>query len=681
MNFKKTLRACIAFSMTALLFASCTNDDLKDIDDNNVNLPKGELTCFSQAADAPAPDPISGPQKTFMDNAGHHYWMNGDAIWVVKENDPVRSDRIAIRDGKPQEADFFFDGVGFGQASYPILYVGDAETCNTVTIAAEQIQSEADNSEHYAASGDCAKTIATQDPNKKNVYSFEKLVHEAAYIYFEPYMEAMPGTGTAKLKKLTITEKNGKNICGTYDFNQNDGLDVESVTDGGSEIVVYCGKNAKAVEAKKMSADTTYNGFPLYTDRRPAESRVFLVIQPGKFDLDITYEIAYGLMQVPEHGSGSAIGYDWNNFYIEEKDTVIKMDLKADLKKNTFYYMRHKLHVDDIISPDYTYPFDQYYMWGAKKWFWDGVTDYPVHWNESQSENAPQSGTDRWFRTNVSKGHTVTTITTTGNDKYKWQSSTVTTGDNIVRHDQASNSGGVWATGKALTANQASCYVMYGDPHYDNTTKWVLEGYNGEVTYCVGGVWLKTKAAIERDEGITFPGNDDSGKFTNLAAPFTPGPKQNNQDFNGFQYNLRYCAPWSNYRKAYTNRAAYVSTGEWKKPWELDPNKRQSDYFFLPALGHFEYNHQGSEGIPTLTLVGAQGFYWTRTPVTWNFGSSKYYYTGAAPYSDPYSGFDNAFYINIHFEYLALSWQQNSIYMKTGMQVATWDTSQKNCFK
>ena len=240
----------------------------------------------------------------------------------------------------------------------------------------------------------------------------------------------------------------------------------------------------------------------------------------------------------------------------------------------------------------------------------------------------------------------------------------------IVHHRQGNNAGGDW--NNALTANQASYYIIYGDAHYDNTTKWILRGYNGEPTYCVGGVWLKTKAAIERDEGISFPGADDDKMWANLAAPFTPDAAsgQNSQPFDGNQYNLRYLAPWSNYRKTYTNLADHASSGKWKKPWELNDSKKPEDYFFIPCLGRIEYTHQVSTGIPTFTLVGAQGFYWTRTPLMCNFGSTKYHYTSAATNYDLDVPCDNAFYVNIHYNYIALSWQQNGIYMKTGMRIA-----------
>lgn len=665
MKFKKIFRSCIAFSMMALLLTtSCTYDDLNDIDDNyNLKFPKGELTCFSQATDAAAGS--HAPRKTYMDNQGRHYWMKTDAIWVVKEDGSVKSDSIGIRAGRPQEADFFFDGGAFTQESYPILYVGDAETCNTVTIAAEQIQSQANNSEHYAKSGDCAKATATQDPNNKNFYSFEQLEHEAAYLYFDPYIEAMPTTGMAKLKKVVIKEKHGKNICGTYDFNKDDGLKLESVTNGGSEIVVYCGKNAKAVEAQEMSAGVEFNGFPIYAEKKPEENRVYLVIQPGEFDLDISYEIAYCYQQAPTHEGTT--GYDWHDFFVELKDTTIKMDLHGKLEKNKFYHMRHKLHVDNVITPDHTYNFEEYYMWGAKKWFWDGVTNYPVHWDEAQSENAPQPGTSRWFDNVLSSNSRP--IGFNKDKDYNWKSDNMSYGS-IVHHRQGNNAGGDW--NNALTANQASYYIIYGDAHYDNTTKWILRGYNGEPTYCVGGVWLKTKAAIERDEGISFPGADDDKMWANLAAPFTSDAAsgQSSQPFDGNQYNLRYLAPWSNYRKTYTNLADHESSGKWKKPWELNASKKPEDYFFVPCLGRIEYTHQVSMDIPTFTLVGAQGFYWTRTPLMCNFGSTKYHYTSAATDYDLDVPRDNAFYVNIHYNYIALSWQQNGIYMKTGMRIA-----------
>ena len=167
---------------------------------------------------------------------------------------------------------------------------------------------------------------------------------------------------------------------------------------------------------------------------------------------------------------------------------------------------------------------------------------------------------------------------------------------------------------------------------------------------------------------------------TNLAAPFTYDATAGQQKptFEGKQYNLRYCAPWSNYRKTYTNYEEYKNTGVWKKPWELDTTKDSLDYFFVPCLGRIEYNN----GSPKLTLVGTQGFYWTRTPFAYNFGKTPYYYNAPIPSPTPTVGTsvpydyvntnrDNAFYLNIHYNYIALSWQQNSNYLLTGMGVAT----------
>lgn len=381
---------------------------------------------------------------------------------------------------------------------------------------------------------------------------------------------------------------------------------------------------------------------------------------------------------------------------IQEK----KLNNTPPIRPKTYYRMQHKLEVVNEPSLEIAtnYQFENfYYMWGAKEWFWKKAEStggtkpfYPVGYDSEQTLYAPQKGDDSWFYDDVQYVEDGVTgfIGTPHEYDYAWMNKWKI--GKKVRHRQANARGlNLWNNGSALTANQMSYYVMYGDPHYDNTKRWVLKYYRKFNEYdpedatpiiCTGGVWLKKKAAIVRDEGITWPTNDDSPKATNLAAPWTQDAAagQNWQPFEGVQYNLRYCAPWSNYRKAYTNRAKYLETGEWKRPWELDTTKDSLDYFFVPCLGRIEYNN----GKPKLTLVGTQGFYWTRTPLAYNFGGETFYYNPDLP--DPYpangtsvpydyenTSLDNAFYLNIHYNYIALSWQQKSNYMLTGMGVAT----------
>ena len=466
----------------------------------------------------------------------------------------------------------------------------------------------------------------------------------------------------------------------------------------------------KAVDAGTIkSKEAKNNGFPLvcyqlgdegyvagdnyaqYLDENGKDnSRIYAVIRPGTWRLKFEYEIVShaAYQQLAIHGfSEEHDQHLWDTDPMGYTEYVAKETGVFTYAKNTYYRLRHAFDAPEPeVAPERNYKFEEYYMWGAKRWFWYGVSSYPVNYDGYQSENAPEFTEDlsntRWFFYKTKSVNRVSSA----NKPYTWTTDfTFESGKYCPEIPQ--EIGFKWKTGEggALTANQASYYVVYGDAHYDDTTPWTLEkyhGYNGydgndTVMVCYGGIWLKKKDAIVRDEGITWPDRNDEGQTSNLAAPFRydAASGQNLPAFEGKRYNLRYCAPWSNYRHTYTNYADYQLTGEFKKPWELDTSKSEDDYFFVPALGRIEYGHHITGDIPTFTLVGAQGFYWTRTPVRYNFGETSYYFnpdgTWTGHWNDTYDGYFNAFYLNIHHDYFALSWQQKSQYVKTGMRVAT----------
>jgi len=135
-------------------------------------------------------------------------------------------------------------------------------------------------------------------------------------------------------------------------------------------------------------------------------------------------------------------------------------------------------------------------------------------------------------------------------------------------------------------------------------------------------------------------------------------------DYSGRRYNLRFLAPGFNFRTP-------LKPG---KP--SDDGKDMNDYFFLPCLGQYSYTYKDRNdvdhsGKPTLILVGGQGFYWTRTPVMYNLGGTKYYYWDHETNAQHPN--NTAFYLNIHYNYIALSWQNTGDNLRTGMRVATKD--------
>ena len=518
-----------------------------------------------------------------------------------------------------------------------------------------------------------------------------------------------------------MTELDGKEICGTFGWDE-DGSKISetdgiaAVSEGSSEIKLLCGKDVEAIEKGEIPATSlelmkdllygfmvknrdysVYDG-DTYADETPI-GRAFMVIRPGTYRFKIVYEFAntdeveQRAHHIDIHGDERPV--QWTpvtDYYTCSREVTI--DPPTEFKKNHYYRIRHSLPVE---APDgeeiRVYNFEEYYMWGAGEWLWDGVAEYPVHYGISQSENEPEEDSDRWFDYNYPVGSVVVGKIGGGTIFYDWQASESSTvkRENKPRHRQAQT--GSW--GSTLNANQMSFYVFYGDPHYDNVTPWILDSYNGVRTICYGGVWLKKKAAIVRDSGIAWPG-DDGGTYGSLSAPFPAKEKivnayweydaKGNKDklkdghlasLEGGRFNLRYCAPPKNMRMPYTN-FDYDNLIEHfdKKPWDLDPSKSEDDYFFVPCLGQYNYADPDPNnlGHPTLVLVGGEGFYWTRTPLQYHGGDPKQSDPNAYGrywYGNPDdNGADNAFYLNIHNKYIALSWEQEGQYVKTGMRKA-----------
>ena len=685
----------------ALLFTACAeelNQNEKETVEPEIESELTDAVCFSSGTN-------EGTRTAMFPN-GHFKWLEADNIFIKdrETGEVFKSEKTTLYDGG-KSADFIARG-NFGKDKYDIIYAGSNATetsLTSVTIPAEQIQSTANNSDHYALAGDCGVAEAVQ--NERGKYSFE-LQHQMVYLMFEPRVSV--AGKRVWIRKIKITELDGGNIRGTFNLGTigTGGVDDSSITDGNSVVTVYCGSDVKAVDAGTVKPENaTNNGFevnnnnyaPYDTDNN---ARIYAVIRPGTWNLKFEYEVVsdasykQGALHNYDEAEAAAARlehtHSWEDGQSGYSEWVPKTPGSFTYNKNSYYKLRHAFSVPQPNVEGRDYKFEEYYMWGAKRWFWNGVSSYPVNYDGSQATDAPTytgSNDSRWFYVNTTWGDK----TTERSGGYDWP--TNFTSENKYRSQQANGQGLIWSStansaglGGALNANEASFYVIYGDAHYDDTTPWTLQqycGYNGyvdpvsgetndTVMVCYGGVWLKKRAKIVADTGLPWPGRDDSSKSGNLAAPFIHDAEtQGAQPFENKRYNLRYCAPWSNYRHTYTNYNDFRTSGKFKKPWELDPSKNKDDYFFVPALGRIEYNHAGSEGIPTFTLCGAQGFYWTRTPVMYNFGGTAFYFDSESAWNTSYTGNFNAFYLNIHFNYFALSWQQGGQYVKTGMRVAT----------
>jgi putative lipoprotein len=218
------------------------------------------------------------------------------------------------------------------------------------------------------------------------------------------------------------------------------------------------------------------------------------------------------------------------------KYTVFSDNKELTLTKN---YKSHNFAVNQIcdipvsIGFVYFYSGHNYYMWDAKENYWSGHEwDSDVPWqpkgNGKASNDPTSEDAARWYH----KG---------------------------VAFDNFQNS----LFRNLPNAQELTWYVMKGDAHWDNTTRWEAFGQ-----LHTGGIWLKKLRVIAQKNGKTtsflrqnYPGGIDPSK-------------------NSFEQTVR--------------------IQKFGKPDNI------KDYFFLPALGIF------SGG--TVNGLGSSCLYWSSTP-------------------------------------------------------------------
>ena len=418
--------------LSALWLVSCSEDVVTGGDDNTPQ--PVEVTRFTSGN--PSPDNIFGPFKTLMDNAGNHYWTEGDHIWV-KSGSTYYKDVDNTVLGTQAVADFSIPGT-LTDPTYDVFYVGQnspqasSGTASTlqVTIAATQHQPIPNNAEHFGRSGDCGTATATRvasgSSSVNNDYSF-RLSHRAAYLVFAPKDPNIETAGNAKLKKIKVESNNA--LCGTYDFTTGH---LTNGTSTGNTITLEVGDEFDGVKGQD---------FPIPSTQDVRTNGAFMVIQPGTHQLTITYTVEY--------------------YGIEQE--IPKTIKSRDFAENKYYTIGHTLSVE---VPEFVFYFpDTYYMWDAQQWYWYGQAQYPTIVNTGNSTYPRSKSEDplRWYNDiNIPSGYS-----------------------NPIEY-AATNS-----AKDMPNVNDLTWYIKYGDPHFDGTTEWSLGGVKQR-----GGLWLKKKQVI-----------------------------------------------------------------------------------------------------------------------------------------------------------------------------------------
>jgi len=424
-KFTSLFATCLLLGLTA-----CSNDNVSDADSGNgaENKDLTGKTSFSITSEAKTR--TSG----VYDSGVNFYWTPKDNIWVKSGSTLTASSSNNIT-STTTSAKFYFDGT-YTAASYPVRYTGNASTSgNTVTIATSQNQDEANNATQLGTVGDCGVGTATRQTDGS--YKFN-LSHKASYITFMPYYSKEALDASAVVTQIEVKAANDEKLAGTFKFSDS-GLGTANSSSNSVTLT--------------LNGKSSTTGFPIPTTATASKNAAIMVVAPGTYS---TFKVTYTLYDSVT-GTNSTISYTYSDINCTAgKNQVIKTDLGM---------------------ATYTSRRTNYYMWDAKKNYWDGFeTSQPLLNNAVNTNYATSSADSRWYNTAF---------------KFK-----------VL--EKAINSCKDQPTFEALT-----WYIGGGSPQLDNKTLWVFANH-----LYVGGIWLKKKNKISHfssTESYTGKAAWDSG--------------------------------------------------------------------------------------------------------------------------------------------------------------------------
>ena len=407
-KFTSLFATCLLLGLTA-----CSNDNVSDADSGNgaENKDLTGKTSFSITSEAKTR--TSG----VYDSGVNFYWTTNDNIWVKSGSTLTASSSNNITSTTAASAKFYFDGT-YTAASYPVRYTGNASTSgNTVTIATSQNQDEANNATQLGTVGDCGVGTATRQTDGS--YKFT-LSHKASYITFMPYYSKEELAASAVVTQINVTVANGESLAGTFNFSDS-GLGTANSSSNSVTLT--------------LNGTSSTTGFPIPTTATASKNAAIMVVAPGTYS---TFKVTYTLYDSVT-GTKSTISYTYSG-----KTCTAGKNQKIST---------------DLGMATYTSCKSNYYMWDAKKNYWDGfASSQPLLNNAANTNYAKSSADSRWYNTAFT--HNVQT--------------------------KAINSCKDAPTFEALT-----WYIGGGSPCLDNKTLWVFANH-----LYAGGIWLKKKSEI-----------------------------------------------------------------------------------------------------------------------------------------------------------------------------------------
>ncbi len=506
---------CVAVSV---LMCSCSNEESADSNNNsnsNSNS-NGQLTAFTGGIATEAPMErmqLSTPEistevpgfltRTSMNRndiggQGVFYWERGDVIYVEDDKGKLCKSQNEITESAPRTT-FLVDGSYTGKNQYDVYYYGT----NTNTSASAKKVVIADKQTQVAFNNTkhfgAAGDCGVAKATKTTVEGKSGYRFDLAHkASYLCFLPYIPSQQERSNFKIKRIEITSEtdNISGTYDLKQ-DGL---SGTGNFKTITLNVGTDGNGLELADKSTET-----------KSINNSLYVVIAPGERKLSVKYTV----FSVKDNKELTLTkSYPLHNFAVNQIcDIPVSLD-----ESDIFKYSGHN-----------------YYMWDAKENYWSGHewdSDAPwqrkdgkkdLHYPKSKSADGA-----RWYNEEGDIGASIGA----SNPLFK----------------------------KLPNSQELAWYVLKGDAHWDNTTKWKAFGRT-----CTGGIWLKKLSVIAQEVGKSL---------SYLKQYYPDGINREGADF-------------------------------WKECPILKSGKpdKKDDYFFLPALGSY------MDG--ALYNLGKGGLYWS----------------------------------------------------------------------
>lgn len=299
-------------------------------------------------------------------------------------------------------------------------------------------------------------------------------------------------------------------------------------TDGSLENKIPVGYSSNEITLTLTPGNFRLNT----TTENPAVNGAYMVIKPGTYDLTINYSI-----KDPTTNIEKDIVKTVRNFNCP----VGKIrDMKAWIDKDftNLSYIKH-------------------YMWDAQLPYWYGhENEQPIVDNGTSSQNPKNASDPRWFNT-------------------------------YLQPYRSSYDGQTALFRRLPNTNEMLWYAYKGDPHAEQC----LAIANGHLQQ-VWGIWLKKKARILRDQGIS-----------------------QEQMRSGFPYKNPITGAIT--MVDYTKETFRLSSPGLNPPpdanFSISPLGDKTDYFFIPALGRYTTDSWYTSAIYGNSSYQPQGYYWTRS--------------------------------------------------------------------